>query len=676
MKPSLFDELLVNVQRDLDGLSNPTPLSTMAIHDDCDFGEDLLSPNLVSARSMAIDALLPGLRKRYIGPTMDQTALTAEDREQLAVVEFLDDNQRCSEFNNSYSPLHFDGFIASVRGEVKNLLASALEDCGILTMSDVASRLRCGPGASSDVATDPSEYSRFFGGSISFSSLELKRLYTACTNQHHLTRIAEAIRLGYGVLDPTSSVAQFLSVPKTNLKNRGICKQPSGNMMFQLATHDILCDVLKSVFHTDLEVQQDLNRDLAQRGSRGRKSLVNASWEFVTGDLSRASNFPLITMQDLLSLCPSWLTWLMFVRSPFMAMPDGTRVPKHMCSTMGNGFTFSLMTVLLSAIVVTVYKFADLPLFDVDPINGRRIKTWAVYGDDIIVDKSVWHGLVRVLTAFGFLVNHKKSCTEGLFRESCGGDFYDGVPVRPVFCETLQTHADVYSLMNRLSVWGASHSVPLPFTLRGLLRVVSSKGSEPFIVPNWEDVTAGIHAPYHCSKPCTAHWLSDDWPAFKRAQSFIENYQGGTVYRCLSPRRKSISLFVEKQQKVKYSCVLTRTPEYYINILGVEFIPDVNHAGVLLCTIAGSVRSGEYGIRDPRVQYDVEYKIAPQWGDPTLSSGLHSQSRETRSNTHRLWEEYVAVNIFNKKPKLIMSLKYEAFPFRFGYENPSDSTVV
>jgi len=55
-----------------------------------------------------------------------------------------------------------------------------------------------------------------------------------------------------------------------------------------------------------------------------------------------------------------------------------------------------------------------------------------VYGDDIIVPVDHVRSVIGALEDFGLLVNTDKSFWNGNFRESCGGDFYDGVWVTPV----------------------------------------------------------------------------------------------------------------------------------------------------------------------------------------------------------------------------------------------------
>jgi len=312
-------------------------------------------------------------------------------------------------------------------------------------------------------------------------------------------------------------------------------------------------------------------------------------------------------------------------------------VEKHMCSTMGNGFTFSLMTLFLSAIVKTLYSFAGLPEYDT--INNQRVKTWAVYGDDIIVDSSVLLGLRSILAELGFTVNVTKSYSKSLFRESCGADFYDGYPVRPVFCESLQTQADIFSLLNRLAVWGTTHSVPLPRSL-SLLRRAAESGGKRIRVPNWEDVSAGIHVPVSHSLPCSQK-LHGQPPLQK----------GSRLYECLVAQPKHRIVFKETVHKAKASSILTR------EIYTITYVTDVtwktrNRFGALLHVLGGSVRDGRYGVRPLGgvPQYKTQVKIAPGWGDPSLLRGTAVTcfiGNPTQS-IYRFWEEYIRRNVFSK----------------------------
>jgi hypothetical protein len=60
-----------------------------------------------------------------------------------------------------------------------------------------------------------------------------------------------------------------------------------------------------------------------------------------------------------------------------------------------------------------------------------------VYGDDVIVPASFAVDAMEQLESFGLKINHDKSYTSGLFRESCGTDAFKGVNVTPVRLRTV-----------------------------------------------------------------------------------------------------------------------------------------------------------------------------------------------------------------------------------------------
>jgi hypothetical protein len=67
---------------------------------------------------------------------------------------------------------------------------------------------------------------------------------------------------------------------------------------------------------------------------------------------------------------------------------------------------------------------------DVKALSGQV----RVYGDDIIVPVRAAQSVVRNLEAYGLKVNRSKSFWTGMFRESCGKDYFAGVDVTFVKC--------------------------------------------------------------------------------------------------------------------------------------------------------------------------------------------------------------------------------------------------
>jgi hypothetical protein len=208
---------------------------------------------------------------------------------------------------------------------------------------------------------------------------------------------------------------RFTTVPKDCTKDRGIAVEPSINLFFQLAYGRVMKDRLKRA-GLDLLHAQDVHRRVACEASiRGH---------FATIDLSNASDTVCKNLVEFL-LPSRWFEVLSGLRSSHTQMPDGRWVLLEKFSSMGNGFTFELETVIFLAISMAVMESLDQT-----PLPGENV---FVFGDDILVPTDVAQTVIDALRLLGFTPNGKKSFLNGLFRESCGGDFFEGTDVRPFF---------------------------------------------------------------------------------------------------------------------------------------------------------------------------------------------------------------------------------------------------
>jgi hypothetical protein len=134
-----------------------------------------------------------------------------------------------------------------------------------------------------------------------------------------------------------------------------------------------------------------------------------------------------------------------------------------MISTMGNGFTFPLMTTILSSAVRAVYREMGILIKD-NPLAWNHDAVvpgnWAVFGDDIIVCREAYDMLVTFLHELGFRVNLTKSFNSGLFRESCGHDYLGGHDVRGVYLKRMTSRQDIAVAVNLLNDWSFRTSIP------------------------------------------------------------------------------------------------------------------------------------------------------------------------------------------------------------------------
>ena len=208
----------------------------------------------------------------------------------------------------------------------------------------------------------------------------------------------------------------FFTVPKDAFKRRGCAKEPSINISLQLDVGKLMKRRLKHKLGLDLLGGQGHHMDLARDSS--------VTGEFATIDMSNASDTVCRMLPQLL-LQTEWHSLLTSLRSPF-TLVDGKWYWLEKFSSMGNGFTFELETLIFATLARQIVRQEGG-----DPNHVK------CYGDDLIVRTEHVKSVLSALAFFGFTPNKQKTFTEGPFRESCGGDYFDGVPVRAHFLEKL-----------------------------------------------------------------------------------------------------------------------------------------------------------------------------------------------------------------------------------------------
>nr|URG15756.1 MAG: RNA dependent RNA polymerase [Leviviridae sp.] len=187
---------------------------------------------------------------------------------------------------------------------------------------------------------------------------------------------------------------------------RTIAIEPHINGYAQLGIGGLLRDCLRE-FGIDLDRQSDVNRALAS---------VAHALGLATIDLKNASN-SVVRVLIWLLLPEGWCQVLDSCRSHYGDL-DGLEFEYEMFSSMGNGFTFELETLLFYALARA---------------SGGSQTLTAVFGDDIILEADKAELLIDALNFVGFEVNKEKTYLSGPFYESCGEDYWGGVLVRPVF---------------------------------------------------------------------------------------------------------------------------------------------------------------------------------------------------------------------------------------------------
>lgn len=447
---------------------------------------------------------------------------------------------------------------------------------------DILSYGKTGPGASRG-ANGNDFYTKLFSSPLTTTSEGLYIAYKHYIKRFPIWNDAELNRSNrYGKPDiVTGNRLDF--VPKNVDISRTICIEPSLNMFFQLGVKHILEKRLSKFYGLDISKpangedapQQEKNRELAKLGSMFEKS-------WVTIDLSSASDsLSLKMLREIFP--PNFLGWLESLRSPSMMMPDGSELALNMISTMGNGYTFPLQTVLFASVVYAAYRVSGIPM---ERPRGRSLGNFGVYGDDIICRHEAVDDVFRLLELLGFQVNSDKTFVRGPFRESCGGDYFRGYQVRGVYVKKLQTQQDVYVAINTLNIWTARTGISLPRTVRYLYSWLRS--TERIFVPIAENADAGIR----CCRSAVRHLLMD-----------------------------------ESVQAIKYSRYVPRPPKIRITDDSL-MMPGgsrkgkgkrktkallFNPEGLFLAFLHGAIRDSTITLRHKRVVYRLKSVCTPYW---------------------------------------------------------------
>jgi len=244
--------------------------------------------------------------------------------------------------------------------------------------------------------------------------------------------------LGPGHL--ASYPSRVVLVPKSSSSPRLIAAEMSGHAFLQGGLNEKLVKHIEKHWLTSGHVNftdQSVNQQLAQRASQ--------DLSYVTIDLSDASD--LLRSSLVQELFRGELGVALSILRTKEVIVNGTIYRTSTFSTMGNGLTFPVMSIVLCSILVgavlwklgTGYAFSDSEFESDDALRPQygalkeAMQGVYVYGDDLIVPTEHASCVLEALIDFGFKPNQKKCFATGFFRESCGADYYKGTNVRPVY---------------------------------------------------------------------------------------------------------------------------------------------------------------------------------------------------------------------------------------------------
>lgn len=372
-----------------------------------------------SADSFRRDYVVYNYLRKYVG--LD----TKIDKKTVALSKWYAAEEQCAVTNNSLSSgsyISYEAECAILRARRK--ISRVLGDFGF---DKVLRSVGMGPGSSFDVSRRAKPGSKYsLPITVTPECLHLAKAWLSLDMHFAFSRERGILPEGaYSVTNDSFHVVKgnrMSFVPKDSTTDRVICVEPTFNIFLQKGVGGYIRRQLRK-FGIDLDLQSR-NQELAR---------LAQALGLATLDLSSASDSICIELVKLL-LPLDWWLYLDQIRShyTFLSKDKGWKKLTKW-SSMGNGFTFELETLLFWALC---------------PEDSQ---TSSVYGDDIICDQSSAEEYIKILNGLGFTINKAKSFVDGRFFESCGKHFFDGIEVTPCYQKEEMSSAFSYvRAFNRL----------------------------------------------------------------------------------------------------------------------------------------------------------------------------------------------------------------------------------
>lgn len=351
------------------------------------------------------------------------------EKEKTTWDRFHEAEHLCFETNQRLAVSGFTGPYEPTISLARKLAAKIL---GRFDLDAVADGFGWGPGASTRLPRRQSDAAYKYSGNpettIGNAILADAAIRHIPSWKHELDKL-EPGDVGYCKIVPGNRI---VTVPKNFKTHRTIAIEPCMNLYIQKGIGALIRRRLKTA-GCDLS-DQTRNQRLARVGA--------VTGKLATIDLSMASD----TISRVLVekfIRPDWLWALEQSRSPFGVLPSGEKIFYQKFSSMGNGYTFELESLI----------FYSLALAHTH-IHGEEVSRVSVYGDDIILPSTVAGSFGGLLQSLGFRLNEKKSYWTGPFRESCGKHYFMEHEITPFYVRRpVENLSDLFLVHNNLWRW-------------------------------------------------------------------------------------------------------------------------------------------------------------------------------------------------------------------------------
>lgn len=250
-------------------------------------------------------------------------------------------------------------------------------------------------------------------------------------------------------LERATPVTRVVAVPKDATKVRMISAEPLSMQFLQQGLMRWFYQRFERIEGNPFPLKdQRIQQMRAQQGSLitqwGRRT------QACTIDLSNASD-TVKCLHVRLFFPEAWRELLFSLRSEYARFPGGAEFPLETFAPMGSAICYPVECIVFYAVAKAACRLTRE--------EGEAMDCSAV-GDDLIVPAYAYSYTIDLLSRLAFQPSVGKCCGPNTrFRESCGGDFWDGAPVdivRPRFipCLGRKGWGPMATLAARLSAVG------------------------------------------------------------------------------------------------------------------------------------------------------------------------------------------------------------------------------
>lgn len=404
---------------------------------------------------------------------------TGVDLRQKAMDSFWESEAQCARTNERLDSMEWPAFTHRFTRKIQSILGPLVSD----DIQYIESRMGHGPGATTGVNGMGSVSSDKYDKTLHLT-LELLPFYKSIIGEQWWEHHRQPAEIVEG--------SKFTTVPKSAKTDRGICIEPTLNMFLQKGIGACIRKKLRK-FGINLDRQADVNRKLASRAHID---------DLCTIDLSAASDS--LASKLVHHFFPErWYHLLWIARSHYTHI-DGNLHELEKWSSMGNGYTFELETLVFYALCACF-------------VPKDELHNVSVFGDDIIIPRQYAQAVIEALNFFGFKVNQSKSYLAGNFFESCGHDYFKGHYVRPFYLK------------------GEKDGIPFSIRTANKLRIYSSKildgwACDDFFKETWESLVESVpprwklYVPESLGDTGLISSLDEAEPYIKKPNGEIEGY--------------------------------------------------------------------------------------------------------------------------------------------------------